>query len=135
MSLWFGSSDVPLYDVVVPFDCDLVHRMSRCTTSLFLFIVISGFRVLISGIYVSPTFTMGIDIYVIYCGLVNEIRSMTFLFILSRLVWYWLISCWFSITYLSQLGIVIIICLCHISYYISLHLIFIARLIRLLFSY
>ena len=50
------------------------------------FRVISGFRVLNSGIYVSPTFTIGIDIYVIYCGLVNEIRSMTFLFILSRLL-------------------------------------------------
>ena len=28
-----------------------------------LFIVISGFRVLISGIYVSSTFTIGMDIY------------------------------------------------------------------------
>ena len=65
--LWFGSSDVPLYDVVDPF------------------LVISGFRVLISGICVSPTFTMGIDIYVIYCGSVKEIRSMTFLFIFENI--------------------------------------------------
>ena len=50
------------------------------------FLVISGFRVLNSGTYVSPTFTIGIDIYVIYCGLVNEIRSMTFFFILSKLL-------------------------------------------------
>ena len=121
-----------LYYISVFDSLDVLFVLHQCLG--YLFIVISGFRVLISGIYVSPTFTMGIDIYVIYCGLVNEIRSMTFLFILSRLLWYWLISCWFSITYLSQLSIVIIICLCHISYYISLHLIFIARLIRLLFS-
>ena len=64
--------------------------LSRCVDVQFvglaiLFIVISGFRVLISGICVSPTFTIGIDIYVIYCGLVNEIRSMTFLFIFEKI--------------------------------------------------
>ena len=97
--------------------------------------MISGSRVLNSGIYVSPTFTMGIDICVIYCGLVNEIRSMTFLFIFEKIF-----AILINLLLIFQLFIYHSLAFdyymfSHISYSISFHLIFMARLIRLLFSY
>ena len=69
------------------------------------------------------------------CGLVNEIRSMTFLLIFEKILVivinlllifiYLFITAWHCDYYMFS----------HISYSISSHLIFIARLIRLLFSY